>query len=77
MEPLHIVVCPDSFKGSLSASEVASAIAEGALDAAPGAVVTRLPMADGGEGTLDALLAVWGGAAHVTETVDAIGRPAS
>ena len=77
MEPLHVVVCPDSFKGSLSAAEVASAVADGVLDAAPDAVVTRLPMADGGEGTLDALLAVWGGEARVTETVDAIGRPAS
>ncbi|GAB2467871.1 glycerate kinase [Promicromonospora xylanilytica] len=77
MEPLHVVVCPDSFKGSLSAAEVASAVAAGVLDAAPDAVVTRLPMADGGEGTLDALLAVWGGAALVTETVDAIGRPTS
>ncbi|GAA4686285.1 glycerate kinase [Promicromonospora umidemergens] len=77
MEPLHVVVCPDSFKGSLSAAEVASAVADGVLDAAPDAVVTRLPMADGGEGTLDALLAVWGGDALVTETVDAIGRPTS
>ncbi|WP_275006583.1 glycerate kinase [Promicromonospora iranensis] len=77
MEPLHVVVCPDSFKGSLSAAEVASAVADGVLDAAPDAVVTRLPMADGGEGTLDALLAVWGGEALVTTTVDAIGRPAS
>ena len=48
MEPLRVVVCPDSFKGSLSASEVASALAEGVLGAAPDAVVTRLPMADGG-----------------------------
>jgi glycerate kinase len=77
VEPLHVVVCPDSFKGSLSAAEVASAVADGVLDAAPDAVVTRLPMADGGEGTLDALLAVWGGAALVTDTVDAIGRPTS
>ncbi|MDR7384028.1 glycerate kinase [Promicromonospora iranensis] len=76
MEPLHVVVCPDSFKGSLSAAEVASAIADGVLDAAPDAVVIRLPMADGGEGTLDALLEVWGAEALVTATVDAIGRPA-
>jgi glycerate kinase len=77
VEPLHVVVCPDSFKGSLSAAEVASAVADGVLDAAPDAVVARLPMADGGEGTLDALLAVWGSAALITKTVDAIGRPTS
>lgn len=77
MEPLRVVVCPDSFKGSLSASEVASAVADGVLDAAPDAVVTRLPMADGGEGTLAALLAVWGGEPLTVATVDAVGRPAS
>jgi glycerate kinase len=77
VEPLRVVVCPDSFKGSLSASEVASAVADGVLDAAPDAVVSRLPMADGGEGTLDALLAVWGGDPLTVATVDAIGRPAS
>jgi len=76
VEPLRVVVCPDSFKGSLSASEVASAVAEGVLDVAPDAVVARLPMADGGEGTLDALLAVWGGEPETVATVDAIGRPA-
>jgi glycerate kinase len=77
VEPLRVVVCPDSFKGSLSASEVASAVAKGVLDAVPDAVVTSLPMADGGEGTLDALLAVWGGDPLTVATVDAIGRPTS
>jgi glycerate kinase len=77
VEPLRVVVCPDSFKGSLSASEVASAVARGVLDAVPDAVVTSLPMADGGEGTLDALLAVWGGDPLTVATVDAIGRPTS
>jgi glycerate kinase len=77
VDPLRVVVCPDSFKGSLSASEVASAVAEGVLAAAPDAVVTRLPMADGGEGTLDALLAVWGAEPRTVATVDAIGRPTS
>jgi glycerate 2-kinase len=77
VEHLRIVVCPDSFKGSLSASEVASAVADGVLDVAPDAVVTCLPMADGGEGTLDALLAVWGVEPLTVSTVDAIGRPTS
>jgi glycerate kinase len=77
VDPLRVVVCPDSFKGSLSASEVASAVADGVLAAAPDAVVTRLPMADGGEGTLDALLAVWGAEPRTVATVDAIGRPTS
>ncbi|WP_139122953.1 glycerate kinase [Cellulosimicrobium cellulans] len=74
-DPLRVVVAPDSFKGSLSAAEVASAVADGVRAVAPGAHVSELPMADGGEGTLDALLAVWGVPAREVVTVDAIGRP--
>lgn len=51
-----IVIAPDSFKGSLSAAGVAAAIAEGIGRALPHAEVRLRPMADGGEGTLDALL---------------------
>jgi glycerate kinase len=52
-----VVVAPDSFKGSLSAADVADAIAAGIRRARPDAVVRCCPMADGGEGTLDAMLA--------------------
>lgn len=52
-----VVVAPDSFKGSLSAQQVAQAIAEGVRRALPEATVRLCPMADGGEGTLDAMLA--------------------
>jgi glycerate kinase len=52
-----IVIAPDSFKGSLSAEAVAQAIAAGVLLARPDAIVRCCPMADGGEGTLDAMLA--------------------
>jgi glycerate 2-kinase len=55
-----VVIAPDSFKGSLSAQEVADAIASGILRARPGAVIRICPMADGGEGTLDAMLAAGG-----------------
>ncbi|ACZ31640.1 glycerate kinase [Xylanimonas cellulosilytica DSM 15894] len=71
----HVVVAPDSFKGSLAAVDVAAALAAGVLAAVPTARVTRLPMADGGEGTLAALAAAWGVAQRPVETVDAIGRP--
>jgi len=53
---MKIVIAPDSFKGSLSASEVALAIEQGFFHALPTAEYIRVPMADGGEGTLDALL---------------------
>jgi glycerate kinase len=72
-----VVVAPDSFKGSAAAADVARYLAEGVLRARPDADVVRLPMADGGEGTLDALVAAWNVAERVTETVDALGRPTS
>ncbi|WP_244813512.1 glycerate kinase [Caballeronia sp. Lep1P3] len=55
-----VVIAPDSFKGSLSAEDVANAIAEGIRRARPDAQIRILPMADGGEGTLDAMLAAGG-----------------
>lgn len=57
---LHVVIAPDSFKGSLAAHAVAAAIARGIAHAIPDAVVRLCPMADGGEGTLDAVLAAVG-----------------
>jgi len=55
-----VVIAPDSFKGSLSGQEVADAIASGVRRARPDAEIRICPMADGGEGTLDAMLAAGG-----------------
>jgi len=52
---MRILVCPDSFKGSLSARDAARAMARGTRRAIPGARIDLLPLADGGEGTMDAL----------------------
>lgn len=52
---LRMVIAPDSFKGSLGASEVGAAIARGWLSIRPDDQITILPQADGGEGTLDAI----------------------
>ena len=52
-----VVIAPDSFKGSLSAEQVAQAIASGGRRTRRDAEVRCCPMADGGEGTLDAMLA--------------------
>ncbi|UOW00191.1 glycerate kinase [Agrococcus sp. SCSIO52902] len=73
--PQRAVVAFDAFKGSLTALEACEAAARGIRSVVPGAEVVLVPMADGGEGSLDALLAR-GGDEVVTETVDAIGRPA-
>lgn len=71
----QIVIAPDSFKGSLSATAVADAIAEGWSEARPGDDLVLLPMADGGEGTLDAIAsatnqAIW----HRTTVTGPDGR---
>ena len=69
------LIAPDSFKGSLAARQVAEAMACGIRRADPGAECRLCPMADGGEGTLDALLAALGGEWHAASVHDAEGRP--
>jgi glycerate kinase len=55
--PIVIVLAPDSFKGSLGARDACSAIAGGLRRVFPNAEIRARPMADGGEGTIDAVLA--------------------
>lgn len=63
---MKIVIAPDSFKGSFSATEAAKAMEKGVLEVFPKANVTLKPMADGGEGTLDSILsAIKGEKIHV------------
>jgi glycerate kinase len=56
----RIVVAPDSFKGSLAAPDVCAALARGLMRASVDIEVVARPMADGGEGTLDAVLTATG-----------------
>ena len=53
---MKIVLAPDSFKGSLSAESVCDALQTGLKRVLPAAEIVRRPMADGGEGTLDAVV---------------------
>src|SRR5690349_16716451 len=53
---MKVVIAPDSFKGSLSSEKVAIAIRDGVLAALPVAETVLIPMADGGEGTVDSLV---------------------
>lgn len=71
---MRIVIAPDSFKESLSAVEAAQAIARGVQDAAPQAQVVCVPMADGGEGSLDAVLAATGGQRRCAPVRNANGQ---
>jgi len=57
LSKMKIVIAPDSFKGSLSAAQVAGAIAGGIRSLHPGWKIVEVPVADGGEGTVDAVLA--------------------
>ncbi len=72
---LHVLVAPDSFKGSLTSVEVASALAGGWSHARPDDTVRLAPLADGGEGTLVAIEASGGWAWRDADAVDPLGRP--
>lgn len=71
--PGPVLLAPDSFKGTFSATEVAAALARGLR--ARGQEVVELPVADGGEGTMDALLAALGGERRTATVADPLGRP--
>src|SRR5690554_1751096 len=58
---MSIVLAPDSFKGSLSAAQVAQAMARGVQRVLPKTNLTLLPLSDGGEGLVDSLAAASGG----------------
>ena len=72
---MRIVVAPNAFKGSLSALEAASAIAEGIRIAAPDADLVLVPIADGGDGTVDALVAAMQGERRRLRVRGPLGNP--
>lgn len=74
---MRVVIAPDSFKGSLTSVEVATALAEGWRAARPDDEVALAPLADGGEGTLVAIEAAGGWEWRTVEATDPIGRPVS
>ena len=67
------LVAPDSFKGSFAAAEVAAAIARGLRVA--GLEAVEMPLADGGEGTMDVLLEAFGGERRTATVADPLSRP--
>jgi glycerate kinase len=70
-----VVVAPDSFKGSLSAVQAAEAMERGVIEAWPDSRVVKIPIADGGEGTVEALVSSTSGR-YVTSTVRGpLGQP--
>ncbi len=72
---MKILVAPDSFKGSLKALEVARAIENGLLRANPQFEIEKLPMADGGEGTVESLVAATAGQIIRKMVTGPLGEP--
>lgn len=69
----HAVACPDKFRGTLTALQAADAMAAG-LERAGFSDVRRLPLADGGEGTLDAILHARGGRRRAARVSGPLGE---
>lgn len=71
---MKILLAPDKFRGSLDAPQVCEAMTEGIRMVSPKIEVVSLPMADGGEGTLDLLLWYSGGKKQTAQVQDPLGR---
>jgi len=69
-----IVIAPDSYKGCLSALDVTNAIEGAILEFYPEINVVKVPIADGGEGTVDALVAATNGKLMFSEVLDPLGE---
>lgn len=72
---MKIVVAPDSFKGSIESKEAAHIISQAIQDFDASIEVVEIPMADGGEGTVQAMLHILGGEEIICEVEDPLGRP--
>ena len=72
---LKVVVAPNSFKGSLSATQAAHAIARGVAQALPDASVVEIPVADGGDGTVEALVTAHHGTFRWVNVQGPLGDP--
>ena len=72
---MKIVIAPDSFKDSLSAEKVADAIAAGLAEVLPHAHLVKCPMADGGEGTVEAIVTAGNGQLRRNQVQGPLGEP--
>jgi glycerate kinase len=73
--PQRVLVCPQEFKGSLTAAEAAEALASGVREALPDAEVRELPMADGGPGTVAIVAAASAAEVRSVEVSGPLGTP--
>ena len=71
---MKIIVAPDSFKGSVTALEAAESIELGLRRVFPDAIIDKIPMADGGEGTVQSLVDATGGQLRTERVLDPLGN---
>ncbi|WP_146765983.1 glycerate kinase, partial [Micromonospora noduli] len=74
---MRVLLCPDKFAGTLSAPEVAAAVADGWRTVTDGDELLIRPLADGGPGFVEVLAEALGGRRVPVSTVDPLGRPAA
>ncbi|HEY5653713.1 MAG TPA: glycerate kinase [Pontiella sp.] len=72
---MKIVVAPDSFKGNMRSSKVCAIIRESILSEIPAAEVLPIPIADGGEGSVDAVVEAVGGTIYTLQVCGPLGDP--
>ena len=70
---MRVLLAPDKFRGTFTAAEVCDHIARGIISVAPDTMIMPLPLADGGEGTLDVLLGAFGGTRHSLRVAGPLG----
>ena len=73
MRSFRVLVAPDKFKGNMTASQVCECVKTGFLEGMPEAELTLLPMADGGEGTVDSLTRAGNGTFHKVTVTGPLG----
>lgn len=71
---MKVVIAPDSFKGSVSAPEICKLVKKGILNVFPDAQVSEIPLADGGEGTMENMVYSTNGSITTVNVSDPLGR---
>ena len=72
---MRVVLAPDSFKGSLTASQAADSMAMGIKTVLPQAQTIKLPLSDGGEGLVDSLVKATDGKMQTEQVTGPLGEP--
>ena len=72
---MKIVVAPDSYKGNMRSAAICEIVRAALMEDLPSAEIVAMPMADGGEGTVDSVVSATGGSIHSVEVCGPLGDP--